>query len=218
LSTPYEISDEFPEDLVPGQADRATLVFKATGRRVSQGNRLRVAIATQYWPVIWPSPSVTTLTVICGESFVVLPVRPPKPGEQGYQPFGEPEIAPSVANEALRDAHHSRTVSEDVGSGERTITLFTDYGRTRLPEDRIITNMVGTDVFKITDRNPLSATAQTEWVSGVQSGDANVEATARTRLTSDAESFFLEWRVVTREHSKIVHEIGDTKKIRRDYL
>jgi putative CocE/NonD family hydrolase len=218
LNLAHRESHEFPSDLAPGKADRATLIFKATGRRVSKGNFLRVAIATQHWPVIWPSPTLTTLTVIGAESFVTLPVRPAQAGEEGYQPFGPPEIAPSIASQSLRDGHHTRTVSDEVGSGVRTITLFTDYGNTALPEYGIVTNMVGTDVFQIRNGDPLSAVAQTEWVSGVQSGDADVEATARTRLTSDAESFYLEWNVVTRERGKVVHETGDTKTIRRDYL
>ncbi|HWA49264.1 MAG TPA: hypothetical protein VG742_13385, partial [Dongiaceae bacterium] len=118
----------------------------------------------------------------------------------------------------LRDGHHTRTVSDDVGSGERTITLFTDYGRTRITNDNIVTNMVGTDTFRIRERDPLSAVAQTEWVSGVASGDADIEVTATTRLSSDAENLFLEWRAVTRERGQVVHEVGDTKTIRRDYL
>ena len=100
----------------------------------------------------------------------------------------------------------------------RTITLFTDYGNTALPDYGIVTNMIGTDLFHIRNGDPLSAMAQTEWVSGVQSGDADVEATARTRLTSDETNFYLEWHVATRERGKIVHETGDTKTIRRDYL
>lgn len=218
LNLTHRQSHEFPKDLMPGQQDRATLVFKATGRRVSKGNRLRVAISTQYWPVIWPSPSLTTLSVICGESFVTLPVRPSQPGEENFQPFAGTEIAPSIVSEALRDGHHTRVVSDDVGSGERTITLFTDYGRTRLPGDNIVTNMVGTDTFRIRERDPLSAVAQTEWVSGVASGDADIEVTAFTKLTGDVENLFLEWRAVTRERGQIVHEVGDTKIIRRDYL
>ena len=50
-------------------------------QRLRAGNRLRVALSENFWPLVWPSPRIATLAVITGVSSLSLPVRPPKPAE-----------------------------------------------------------------------------------------------------------------------------------------
>ena len=45
----------------------------------AKGHRMRVAVSTTYWPLIWPSPEPVTLTLATGKSALALPVRPPSP-------------------------------------------------------------------------------------------------------------------------------------------
>jgi hypothetical protein len=129
-----------------------------------------------------------------------------------------PLTTPPAASEELRATQHSRVVTEDFGSGRRDITLFTDYGRSRLSESGIVTDMVGTDRFSITRGNPLSAVATADWSYGIISGDADISATARTELRCDAEDLILTWRVETSERGEMVHEASNTLRIKRDFI
>lgn len=45
-----------PEPLTPGQIYEIPVSLKATGYRFLAGHRLRLSVASAYWPVIWPSP------------------------------------------------------------------------------------------------------------------------------------------------------------------
>ena len=217
LNLTHRESHEFPSLLVPGKAAEASLTFKATGRRLPRGHRLRLALSTQHWPVIWPQPWLSELALESGLSALFLPVRK-LTADSLETPFGLPETAPSVESQSLRNGQHTRVITEDVGSGRRDITLFTDYGRARLTESNIITDMVGTDRFTITKGDPLSAIASADWSYGVTSGDADVAAVARTELRCDAENLILNWRVETRERGKLVHEVGNTLQISRDFI
>lgn len=217
LNLTHRESHEFPKLLKPGEAAQARLTFKATGRRLPRGHRLRLALSTQHWPVIWPQPWLSQLSLESGLSFLSLPVRRTS-SDALTSPFGEPLTTPPVERKSLRDGQHSRTITEDVGSGRRDIALFTDYGRTHLTESGIVTDMVGTDRFSITRGDPLSAVAVADWRYGITSGEADVTATARTELRCDAEHLILDWRVETQERGKKVHEAANVLRIPRDFI
>lgn len=45
-----------PKPLAPGEIYEIKVPLKATGYRFLPGHRLRLSVASAYWPVIWPSP------------------------------------------------------------------------------------------------------------------------------------------------------------------
>src|SRR5688500_20347685 len=52
------------------------------------GNRVRLAVSTTFWPMIWPSPEPVTLTLHAGRSRLELPVRPPRAGDAELRDLG----------------------------------------------------------------------------------------------------------------------------------
>ncbi len=69
-----------PQPLVPGEVYPIKVTLKATGYRFLPGHRIRLSVASAYWPVIWPSPypAVNTLhRCALTPSRVVLPFVPP---------------------------------------------------------------------------------------------------------------------------------------------
>ena len=55
------------------------------------GHKVRLAVSTAYWPMIWPSPETATVTIFAGT--LDLPQRPPDAADAGLSPFPEPETA-----------------------------------------------------------------------------------------------------------------------------
>ncbi len=51
------------EAMVPGRIERVDVPLQVCGAVVATGHRLRVAIAGADWPLAWPPPRATTLTV-----------------------------------------------------------------------------------------------------------------------------------------------------------
>ncbi len=69
-----------PQPLKPNEIYEVRVQLKAVGYRFLAGHRLRLSIASAYWPVIWPSPYPADNTLHRGPTYpsrLVLPVVPP---------------------------------------------------------------------------------------------------------------------------------------------
>ena len=68
-----------PSALVPGQRYRVRLQLNDCGAGLPAGHRIRLALSTAYWPMVWPAPETATVTILAGA--LDLPVRPVRRGE-----------------------------------------------------------------------------------------------------------------------------------------
>src|SRR5262249_20652709 len=68
LNLTHRESHETPEALQPGERYRVAVQLNDIAHAFAAGNRIRVAISTTYWPLIWPSPEPVTLNVFTGAS------------------------------------------------------------------------------------------------------------------------------------------------------
>ena len=195
LNLSHRNSHEFPEACPVGTKFRVKLQLNDFGRLIPKGHRIRLALATQHWPIVWPQPHLTTLTVALGSSTISLPVRPPHAKDKQVR-FEPAETAPPAATTELVPGFDRRTVSDDVGSGIRTITLVSDHGRHSFDDRGIVVSSSNRDEFTIHPDDPLSAKLVTEYRWAIKSGEADTEAISVTELTADANPFssFLEYR------------------------
>jgi uncharacterized protein len=56
LSLTHRESHAEPQPLAPGEVYEVRVPLKATGYRFLPGHRIRLSIASAYWPAIWPAP------------------------------------------------------------------------------------------------------------------------------------------------------------------
>jgi putative CocE/NonD family hydrolase len=82
-------SMERPSALTPGEFYDVELPLYLIAHRFRKGSRIRVAISSTLWPLIWPAAQIATLHIELGASQLVLPVRPPPTQEA---PFTIPMI------------------------------------------------------------------------------------------------------------------------------
>ncbi|MDH6265868.1 putative CocE/NonD family hydrolase [Rhizobium sp. SG_E_25_P2] len=210
-------SREVPTPLVPGETVRARFELNHCGRRLARGNRLRLVLSNQHWPVLWPAPEMPTFTIASGVSALILPVRTAQPGD-GDIAFEPAEISPPVAATELRETHDSRIVTIDAGKRQETLTLDSDYGRQRLEDRGIETWSAVRDIMAITEDDPLSARLETGWTLGFKSGECDAEATSRVTLKSTATQFHLQWRIEAREKNETIFTREGEAWIDRDHL
>ncbi len=83
LNLTHRDSHEDLKPLEPGKRYSVRIRMNECGQRIGAGNRLRLAISTAYWPIVWPSPEPVTLTITAGASTLELPVRPPRSEDDG---------------------------------------------------------------------------------------------------------------------------------------
>jgi putative CocE/NonD family hydrolase len=52
--------------LKPGKAERVRVQLNDCGHAFAPGHRVRLAVSTCYWPIVWPAPTAATLTITAG--------------------------------------------------------------------------------------------------------------------------------------------------------
>jgi uncharacterized protein len=212
-------SREFPSPLEAGKRYRLRIQLRDRAHAFKAGSRLRVAISTTHWPLIWPSPEAVTLTLYAGKCELVLPVRPPRPEDALLRKFGEPFV-PETSGSTILEACDETPKVFEWNVATRTLTAVSRQG-----EHRIVLNATGTEILSggasrrevltICDDDPTSAALETTHVAGFKRGDWNVrtEATLRMRLTRS--EFLLTGEIKAFEHDKEVFAKLWDRKIRR---
>jgi putative CocE/NonD family hydrolase len=185
--------------MVPGQRTRVTLRFPDVAHGFKPGHRIRLALSTAYWPVLWPSPEPVTLTVHTGASRLSLPVRPADP--PGVEPprFVPPEAGPATAMTVLEPARIKRWQQRDLGTGEITFVLEAEGGylgpgrRWRIDETGTVIGHRISRRFATRDDDPLAARAAIEETMEIERGpDWRVRLETATRMYATANEFIVE--------------------------
>ncbi len=184
-----------PEPLEPGRAVRVEIPLNACGHRLARGHRLRLALSSSYWPVIWPAPAPVRLTLDLALARLALPVwdgaaedplaapAPPAPPV----PYGEALAPPASTN--------ARRIEPD---GCHVLETEDDFGTLRHPHGLVERHSVGQS-FRIHPDDPTSAEHGARWTYDFSRGDWSVAIRSTARMTSDAQDFRLERRVQAEE-------------------
>ena len=100
LNLAHRDGHEKPTALVPGQHYEVRIQLNDAGAVFPPGHRVRLAISTAYWPMIWPSPETATVTIFEGR--LDLPVRTPADADARLPALPGPETAPPEPTTEIR--------------------------------------------------------------------------------------------------------------------
>jgi hypothetical protein len=209
--------------MVPGERTRVRLQLHDAGHRFAAGHRVRVAIATSYWPLVWPSPEPVTLTLFAGASSLRLPARSPAGGQPAVHPFAPPESAPPLARTVLRKGAFARRVERDLATGEVVMHQVNDGGLfggealSRIDEIDLTLGHRFERWLRIHPDDPLCASHETWHTYVMERGDWRTRVAIRVRMWADRAAFHLaaeldafegEARVFSREWSESIPRDG----------
>ncbi|HXQ40373.1 MAG TPA: CocE/NonD family hydrolase [Candidatus Udaeobacter sp.] len=150
-----------PVPLKPNQRQRIRLQLNDIGHRFLAGHRIRVAVSTAYWPIIWPAPTPVRLTVWTGQSSLSLPVRRPRP-EDARVHFADPEKATPTRRRMLQPGAVHRSICQDVASGEQRIEVLRDDGASVIEEIGVETALRKVIRYRMRPDDPTSARSEVE--------------------------------------------------------
>jgi putative CocE/NonD family hydrolase len=207
LNLTHRRSHASPEPLIPGEVAEVRVPLRTAGYRWAPGHRVRVAVSSQLWPVLWPSPEPATLQVHRGPPMptrLELPVVPPAdgPGDAPVPDFKT--TAPALVwpdpdpldgeGPAVADPPVWR-IEEDVLGGSTTVHVH-DGGEAIVPDGR---RLYSAETLRMTawDDDPSRAELGAEVIYRWQEREAGrddltrIEIHAHSTQTSTATDFDL---------------------------
>ena len=204
LNLTHRNGHEDLEPLEPGKRYTVRVQLNDCGQRIGQDNRLRLAISTSYWPIVWPSPEPVTLSVATGRSTLELPVRPPRREDADLSDFLPAENAPTLRKTVLREGESRIQLHKDLRAGAVEMERYTDEGLVRIDDFDWTYGVTSHRRYVIKPDDPLSAHIRIEWKKQYGRGDFQIGVDARTTMSATATDFVLHGRLETFENGESV--------------
>jgi uncharacterized protein len=172
LNLTHRDGHETPTPLVAGCRYQVRMQLNDAGAVFPVGHRVRLALSTNYWPMIWPSPEKATLTIFGGS--LELPVRLPHTID-AVPSLPEPETAPPERPTVLR----------------RGVVYIDRIG--------LELGSKATSRFHVKDDDPLSAVVELSRTETISRGAWQVRIETATRLSCTPDAFLLRATLRARE-------------------
>jgi hypothetical protein len=182
--------------------------------RIPAGHRLRIAISTNYWPMLWPSPETTCIMIKAGS--IDLPERPLAKGDEVS--FEEPEGAIAWQTKELRAPSYTRETATDAETGVTSINILNDAGEVEDLDHGLVSGGWAKENWSIHPSDPTSAKVKTEWQeTGGRKGQM-WQTRIVTRMHSDQTNFYWTARVEAYENGGLVFERDYKDQVPRDLV
>jgi predicted acyl esterase len=195
LNLTHRDGHENPALLTAGERYRVRIQLNDAGSVFPFRHKVRLAISTAYWPMIWPSPKTATVQIFAGT--LDLPQRSPNVTDASLSPFPEPETAPP----------EKPTVSHRDGVRvERIDRIGLELGTQYKSE------------YHVEENEPLSATAELQNIQTMSRDGWQIRVETHMRLTSTGSAFLLQGSLRAFEGANEVCRRNWDRSIPRDFL
>jgi predicted acyl esterase len=166
LNLAHRDGHETPVPLVPGERYRVRIRLNDAGAVFPASHRIRLALSTAYWPMIWPGPETSIVTVLAGT--LELPQRAARAEDAALPALPEPETA----------------------TPERPVAV--GPGIVRIDRIGLEQGSEGRFRFDISDDDPLSAVAEMQRAQTLARDDWQIRIETSMRLSCTSEAFLLQ--------------------------
>ncbi len=202
-----------PSVMVPGQGYEVMLRLDQMAYRVAAGHRLRLVLATTYWPFVWPSDAPVTLTLSQGA--LTLPVV-----EHALTPWAPPpaETATPWAHRVLRAGRKARRVERDLIAGTHALVVEDDGGDVENLTHGLVTGETMSERWAVHPCDPLSATATHTWEQRLSRGDWRVRTHVTATQTCTATHLRIIAKVRAWEGESLVFERVFDDRVSREFF
>jgi putative CocE/NonD family hydrolase len=190
LNLTHRDGHEHPAALERGQRYQVRIQLNDAGSVFPAGHRIRLALSTTYWPMIWPAPEKATVTIHSGR--LDLPAR--KPVAETLPPLPSTETAPPERARQVRP------------------------GTTRIDRLGLEQTVQGKYAFDLQGDDPLSAVAHMTRTQTTGRGPWQVTIETRMRWSCTRDAFVLNASLQAWEGStEVAHRTWD-RTIARDLV
>jgi hypothetical protein len=169
LNLTHREGHEQPAPLATGERYQVCIQLNDAGSVFPSGHKVRLAVSTAYWPMIWPSPETATVQIFAGT--LDLPQRSPNVADAKLSPFPEPETA---------SPENPTTFRRDGVRIERIDRIGLESGTQDKTE------------YRVEENDPLSAVAELSHTQTLSRDEWQIRVETRMRLSSTGNVFLLQ--------------------------
>ena len=148
-------TSESPEPLMPNEVFRIVLKLNFA---LNVGNRIRVALSNNYWPMIWPSAENSVLSFHSKSFKFTLPLLKSKLFRELKDPFERAECASPAKITVIEKDSAERVLSYDIVSRKSSLIHTETSGPKRLDDINLVCKGSVSGSFFINDDDPMSVT------------------------------------------------------------
>jgi uncharacterized protein len=195
LNLTHRENHEQPTPLTAGERYGVRIQLNDAGSVFPVGHRVRLAISTAYWPMIWPGPETATVQILAGT--LDLPQRLPNAADAKLSPFPEPETASPEKPTIFR---------RDGVRIERIDRIGLESGTQDKTE------------YRVEENDPISAVAELSHIQTLSRNEWQIRVETRMRLSSTGNAFLLQGSLRAWEGPNEVCRRDWDRSIPRDFL
>jgi len=174
---------------VPGQVYEAEIALNECAHRLRAGHKLRLALSTSYWPMIWPAPELAEVTLHLAGCALHLPRRDAAAEIDLANP-GPAQDYPVLKADVLR-APAGTSERQVLNDGTVVLETFDDFGETRNPYHGLATGSCVSMRYAIHPDDPASARFETQWRFTFERGGWQTAIDTESTMFCDERNFHL---------------------------
>jgi hypothetical protein len=215
LNLSHRESHEKPSPLKPGTFYDVTVELNEIAQSIPAGYQLRLAISSSYWPIAWPSPELTTLTIDPSRSSAELPRIVSEKGFTKVK-FEAADMADAAPVTETVLGAETRHVIHDIGEGRTTYRIQRNDG-TYIIDD------IGTEItftkrkeYSISADNSEPPRSAVTAAIHYRRGDWDARVETEVVMTSDKNNFHMKGEVQTFDSGRPFVARSFKRTIKRD--
>jgi len=204
-----------PKIVVPGEVMDVSIKFDDTGYEIPAGHKLRLAVSTAYFPLIWPAPKKAKLTLDLAFSYLTVPCHDRT--ETLLRDLGQGYVCPVKKTKKIRPEKHDRLVQIDARDGLVTTKINDDFGKYTFLEHNLTVGESCKEIHSILPDDPCSAMSDCSWHAEQSRPGWNVDIYSELKVTCDEEYFYLNRIIKAIENGVQVHQSESQEKLPRGF-
>lgn len=215
MNLTHRDSHEHPSPLEKGKRYLVEIKLNNIAHRFPVGHRIRLAISTSYWPLAWPPPVSTGLSLYTGKSTIILPVRPVQASDDDLPEFDKPEIAEPTSHSVIAKGHHNWLLHRDLASDESSLEVINNNGTTYFNDIDLQASSKALEWYYSKEDDFSSVYGKTCLTRTLKRGDWDIKTVTRTILSSTATEFHITADIDAYENNKRIYCKSWDKRIKR---
>ena len=217
LNLSHRESDENPDTLTPNKFYEVTVKLKGVAQIIPKGHRLRIAVSTSYWPLIWPSPTSTVITIDPSHSTVSLPILYDEDNFHNIK-FLPPEHAQPLNMTVKKVGEESRTFTHKFDDLSTKFIVKRDDGSSIIDDIGTEISFTKEKILSIKRDDPLSAAMEFNCTAQYKRDDWDARVETTTHATCDKTHFYLSGSLKAFSKGELFVSRKFNQKIERDCM